>query len=93
MLPKMSPRPPKIPQVTQMPTVRKATSLITDSAATAVMRPVCCLVKSRFRAPKRIPKRASVTATKRVGSNTSSTEPSCMIRLNVADTARSWSAM
>jgi len=57
-----------------------------------VMRPVCCLVKSRFRA--RTGYRRSEGDRHQEGrSNTSSTEPSCMIRLKVADTARSWSAM
>ncbi len=57
------------------------------------MRPVCRLVKSRLRAPNRMPNRASVTATTRVGSKTSSTDSSRRIIRNDADTAFSCSAM
>ncbi len=64
-----------------------------DSTATAVMSPVCRLVKSRLRAPKRMPKSARVTATRSVGSKTSSTDCSRRIILKEADTALSWSAM
>ena len=76
-----------------MPTSRNASSLTSDSTATAVMSPVCRLVKSRLRAPKRMPNSASVTAIRSVGSPTSRTESSWMIILKEADTARSWSAM
>ena len=77
--PKRSPKPSKSPQVTYTPTQRKATSLTTDSTATAVMSPVWCLVKSRLRAPNRMPNKASVPATSTVGSKISSTDDSRMI--------------
>jgi hypothetical protein len=91
--PKRSPIPPKRPHVTYTPTTKNATSFTTDSTATAVMRPVWCLVKSRFLAPKRMPKSASVHATRKVGSKMSSTDSSRRIIVKETDTALSWSAM
>src|SRR4029453_5455397 len=91
--PKTSAKPPNRLQVTYTPTRRNAASFTTDSTATAVISPVCRLVKSRLRAPNRMPKRARVTATTSVGSNTSSTDSSRRIMRNEADTAFSCSAM
>ena len=73
--------------------MRNASSLTTDSTATAVSRPRCACVKSGLRAPKRIPNSPSTTATRRVGSNRSRIASCRRITLKDWDTAWSWSAM
>jgi hypothetical protein len=50
-------------------------------------------VKSRFRAPKKMPNSASVTAMSSVGSNVSRKAEGPSIRRRETETAFSWSAM
>ena len=60
---KRSPGPLNSPQVTKMPTARKARTLTTDSAAMAATMPSWRSVLSRWRVPKAIVKPASTSAT------------------------------
>ena len=61
--PKMSPKPPNIPNVTKSPTARKATSLTTDSKAMAATMPSWRSLASSLRVPNTMVKAASTSAT------------------------------
>ena len=54
--------PPNIEKTTKKPTVRKAASLTSDSAATATIRPSWCSVASMWRVPNRTANVAIVSA-------------------------------
>ncbi len=60
--------PSNILKVTKAPTATKATSLTTDSTATASIRPCWCSVASMWRVPNSTAKAASESATNSGGS-------------------------
>ena len=64
----MSAMPSKRPQVTKAPTAMKATSLTTNSKATAATMPSCRSALSRWRVPNIMVNAASASATKSVPS-------------------------